>query len=147
MHMQPILTDIERLAEILHENAAWATIEDLVAACDAGEFWSREFIERAISMAKKARLRELIKHHTDHTGHPQWASITVPTIGGGTLRVYKREAAFEPNDYVQTINYWVQRAEPSRQIAETYRAHAATQHNLQLSLPWDAPARPAPAQS
>lgn len=116
---------------------SWATIDELVQACDDADFWEAGWLAATTSMAKKARVRRLIRQVKDDDGWPAIASILITNDDGNPQRLYKQEVLFNPEDYLQTVNYWIGRAQYDMKMAEGYRDHAHKRYGVQLALPWE----------
>lgn len=84
----------------------WAPIEDLVEACDSAEFWTEDFVSRALGIAKRDAIRHLIRGIRDDEGEPLYHSVEVtdPETGKST-KVYMQEALFQVEDYRVVVNY------------------------------------------
>ncbi|KKL21525.1 hypothetical protein LCGC14_2444600 [marine sediment metagenome] len=106
--------------KLLGDADRWTTIDDLVRICDEGGLWSDEFLETVTDKAKKAQLRRLIKGVKDESNWPVWASVETTNEEGETVRVYKQELLFDPEDYRKVVSYHSDRASHHGRMARGY---------------------------
>ena len=83
----------------------WQTIDDLMAICDEAGCWEFDFESRALTNAKKMRIRKIISRVKDKDGFPLFPSVTILDDDGKKKRVYKQETLFDVEDYKAVVNY------------------------------------------
>ncbi len=112
--------DKTRFLDLMGNEDQWGSIDELLAICDEGDFWTTEFLEGAEDTAKKSHLRRLIKSLKDEEGWPIVASLNTTNDEGETVRVYKQELLFDPDDYRQVVAYHGDRANHHGRMARGY---------------------------
>lgn len=95
-----MLQELERFQTIMQGRDPWATIDDLVADCDAQDFWQNEWLTKTTNVAKKSKIRRLIRQVKDEDLWPAWASIIITGPDGNPQRLYKQETLFNKEDYL-----------------------------------------------
>ena len=118
---------------------SWASLEDIVTACDEAEdFWDAAWLTTAVDIAKKSLLRKFIREVKDESGMPLWHSLVTVDADGTEIRKYKQEALFDKEDYLQVIQYYVDRTTYNMRMAETLRDRVIKRQYIeQLTLPWE----------
>lgn len=132
-----MLQELERFKAITAGHDPWATIDDLVATCDAQGFWEQEWLDTTTDVAKKTKVRRLIRQVKDADQWPAWSSIVIADTDGVRKRLYKQEVLFNVEDYRQVVTYWVGSTQYGMKMAQGYRDHAVKRYAVQLSLPWE----------
>ncbi len=128
--------------DVMAGAAKWATIDEIRDLCDNAEgFWSQEFIDSAATKSKNAKIRRLIKTLKDETGFPLHASVETTNEDGETIRVYKQELLFDPDDYRQVVTYHSDRASHHGRMARGYAKRSderfKTELDRQLTIDFD----------
>lgn len=115
----------------------WFDPEEAIAQLDEMEFWSPEFVAKALVSAKKAYVRRATKTIKDENGWPVFASVVTEDAEGEEHRVYKQEQMFNADDYYHVSNYHMELAEHHLIMATGYqdRAKARLGMHIQLSIP------------
>ena len=126
----------EKFSEIAASLQGWATIDQIVDACNAAGFWSDDFLTDAEDAAKKSAARKLMKT-LRAGGSPEWASIVTTDEEGDEQRIYKQETLFDVEDYRQVVRYHVDRAKYHRETAQAYADRCEAKFDVQLRLPFD----------
>lgn len=118
---------------------SWATIDEIIAACDQQEgFWEEEWLTATTLIAKKSLIRKHIRDVKDTDGMPLWHSLVTKDEDGREVHKYKQEVLFDQEDYLQVINYYVDRSLYTMRMAEALRDRAVKRYDLeQLALPWE----------
>ena len=130
----------ERFIEMMERaRLSWATIEELVAECDnAEDFWDAQWLATAVSSAKKSLVRKYIREVKDEEGMPLWHSIVTVDTTGMECHQYKQEVIFDKEDYLQVIQYYIDRTTYTMRMAESLRDRAIKRSYVeQLALPWE----------
>lgn len=130
----------EQFNEImLQAQHSWASIDAIIAFCDASkDFWGPEWFASTIDIAKKAVVRKYMRELKDEANMPLWYSIVMVNEDGEETRQYKQESLFNKEDYLQVIQYYIDRASYNMKMAETLRDRAMKRHYvMQLTLPWE----------
>jgi hypothetical protein len=124
--------------EALKGVGRWATIKELVNACDRAGYWDEEFLTEVAYKAKAAHVRRMIRQDKDENGWPHWHSVETTNEEGETVRVYKQEELFDVNDYAQTINYYVQVVKKAKRTANQLARNAIARfgRHRQLYIPF-----------
>ena len=68
--LQHNLHSSDGFVEILTNSDEWQTIDDLVAICDQAGYWEVDFEYRALTDAKKTRIRKVVSKLKDEDGFP-----------------------------------------------------------------------------
>lgn len=126
----------ERFSEIAASLQGWATIDEIVDACNEAGFWGDEFLMEVENAAKKSAARKLMKSLRSGNA-PEWASIVTTDENGDEKRIYKQETLFDVEDYRQVVRYHVNRAKYHRETAQGYADRCETKFNVQLRLAFD----------
>ncbi len=129
------LRSTQGFVEILSSSNEWQTIDDLMAICDEAGYWESDFESRALTNAKKMRIRKIISKVKDKDGFPLFPSVTI-LDDGKKKRVYKQETLFDVEDYKAVVNYHASLSNHHRDMAEGYVKRCEKKHQVQLSL-WD----------
>ncbi len=106
-----------------------------MAICDEAGYWESDFESRALTNAKKMRIRKIISKVKDKDGFPLFPSVTI-LDDGKKKRVYKQETLFDVEDYKAVVNYHARLSNHHRDMAEGYVKRCEKKHQVQLSL-WD----------
>lgn len=112
----------------------WATIDDLINQLDQHDYWDTDFYTKVLDQAKKAHARRMIKQVKDAEGWPVFASVKTQDADGTTVRVYKQESLFDPDDYFQVVNYHHGVAQHHLTMAHGYAVRANTRYGMQLPM-------------
>ena len=134
--LQHNLHSSDGFVEILTNSDEWQTIDDLVAICDQAGYWEVDFEYRALTNAKKMRIRKVISKLKDKDGFPHFPSVTILDDEGKRKRVYKQELLFDVEDYKTIVNYHARLSNHHRDMAKGYVKRCERNHKVQLSL-WD----------
>ena len=129
-------SDKIRFQELMGNADRFASIEELMAICDEGEYWSDEFMETVTEQAKKFHIRRLIKSLKGKDGFPLYASVETTDENGKTCRVYKQELLFDVEDYRKVVTYHHNRSNYHRRMAAGYKSRCNKRFNVQLPLPF-----------
>lgn len=118
---------------------SWASIEDLIALCDSSpDFWDPVWVASTLDIAKKTVIRKYIRELKDEANMPLWHSLVTVNEDGEETRQYKQEALFDKEDYLQVIQYYIDRTSYNMRMAATLRDRAVKrQYVVQLTLPWE----------
>ena len=135
--MEKAITDRERFEQLTGNADAFLTIDQLVAICDEGAYWTDEFMQTSTRNAKKAHIRRLIKTIKDDDDWPVWASIDSTDEDGNMLRVYKQELLFDVEDYRKVVTYHADRSAYHKQMALGYGTHCKRRFGIQLHFDFD----------
>ncbi len=131
------MEQLELLREIT-QSFDWATIDEIVIACDrAGDFWPQDWLNQTTVFAKKSMIRRLIRQIRSDDGSPAFHSIVQADENGNEVRVYKQQDLFNVDDYLQTINYNVGRAQHFIKAATDLRSDLQKTTSIQLKFPWE----------
>ena len=133
---RPLRSAVGGLREILDRATSWQTIDDVVSMLDDVGFWDDGFARNAVSNAKKAYIRNLIRTLKDRDGFPLFPSVRMVDEDGNKRRVYKQETLFDVDDYRTMVDYHANLSNHHRQMAEGYVERCEKRHLVQLSL-WD----------
>jgi len=128
------LRSTQGFVEILSSSNEWQTIDDLMAICDEAGYWESDFESRALTNAKKMRIRKIISEVKDKDGFPLFPSVTILDDDGKKKRVYKQETLFDVEDYKAVVNYHASLSNHHRDMAEGYVKRCEKKHKVQLSL-------------
>ncbi len=116
-------------------DARWATIEDLQARLDAIDFWTEDFKAASVDANKKTWIRREIRRITDADGWPVFASVsTIDPLTNDESRVYKQEAIFDRDDYLQVVQYHQRRAVYHEKMAAGYAGRAKLRLGMQIPM-------------
>lgn len=97
----------------------WASIDDLVDACDEAGLWSESFENGALESAKKAYVRRLTKQLKDAQGIPVFESIDqIDPETGEKRRVYMQPDLFSVEDFRVVVAAHYERSEYHLRIAK-----------------------------
>ena len=125
-----------RFQELMGNADCWASIDELVLACDDAKFWSKDFLDTVEDKAKKSEIRRLIRSIKDGESWPIWASVETITESGETVRQYKQELLFDVEDYRKVVKYHGDRSTHHRTMAVGYAKRCKNRFNRQLPLPF-----------
>lgn len=132
--MSATATELERFTEAVGGFAEWASVDDIVSACDAEGFFDDAFLAASEANAKKLLVRRLMRRVKDDTGFPVWASIKTKDDEGNTVQRYKQETLFNVDDYRQVVGFHSQQSEHHREMAKTYITRCKTRFGKQLKF-------------
>lgn len=90
------------------EGEQWITTEAIIEKLDLiPGFWANVFaLESMHKMLKKTFVRREIKQLKNDDGMPIFASIETVSSEGETLRVYKHENSFAPEDFRKAAEFY-----------------------------------------
>lgn len=127
----------QNFRQAIEEVDQWATIDELVVICDEAGVWPEDFIDGALDRAKKAFIRQQIKQQKDGDNWPLWASVETQNEEGETVRIYKQEMLFDPEDYRQVVAYHADRQHYHATMATGYADRCERRFHVQLALPFE----------
>ena len=130
-------TEKTKFVELMGSADAWASVDQLVAACNEAEIWPEGFLETVEAKAKKAHVRRMVRSLKDEGGWPLWASIETTNERGEPVRIYKQETLFDVGDYRQVVHYHSDRSRHHRTMAIGYAQRCKRRFGRQLMLPFD----------
>jgi hypothetical protein len=122
--------------DILESSDGWHTIDELVSILDDSGYWVDGFHAKALSNAKKAHVRSMIRRLKDKDGFPLFPSVRITDEEGGTRRVYKQELLFDLEDYRAVVDFHANLSSHHRRMAKGYADRCEKRYRVQLSL-WD----------
>jgi len=115
----------------------WATIEGIVERLDEADYWEEGFDENAVQQKKKQHVRDKIKRLKDESGFPIFASVEETDEDGETVRVYKQEEFFDPDDYKKAAYFHAGRAKYHDDMAVGYKERGERRYGVQIPLPFE----------
>lgn len=120
------------------ENVEWAEIGEIVERLDAiPNFWENVMtLEQLRDTWKRTFVRRKIKQ-IKVDGIPLFASVETTNESGETVRVYKREDKFVPEDFQKAANYYGNQTVYNAKMAVHYADGFENVTGKKMILPFD----------
>lgn len=117
--------------QVITTGMQWSDVDAIVEKCDESDFWSEEFLAKALENAKRSEVRHLMKSLKDDEGMPIFHSVerTDPETGE-SRRVYMQEVLFNPDDYRTVIEYHMYKATYHEKIARKLDERCRNQYRM-----------------
>ena len=122
-----------RFSDVMGNSHQWASIGELLRACDEAGYWTDEFLATTTENAKKSHIRKMVKVR-DEAGWPLVASVTTANEDGELVQKYKQESLFDREDYRQVVAFHGERSNHHRKMAVGYAERCFKKFDVQLPL-------------